>query len=80
MNHPQAPNPAQHDTRAAIARNILLFVCGASPKTIAFAQRRLVELFGIDFIEEADLRAEQMKLLAEATAALTALRRGGGPS
>jgi len=76
MQAPIAPSPAQKDDRATIARLGLLFICGVSPRSAEFAQKKLRDLFGYE-VEESELRSAQMQLLAEATTGLTALRRGG---
>jgi hypothetical protein len=76
MQAPLAPSPAQQDDRATIARLGLLFICGVSPRSAEFAQKKLRELFGYD-ADEADLRAAQMQLLTEATTGITSLLRKG---
>lgn len=71
-----APSPAhQEDQRLLIARLALLFVCGASPRSVPFAQNKLRDLFGYT-ADESDIRAAQQQILAEAVNGLADLLRG----
>jgi len=76
MQSPSRAVLAPDESRATRARYAILFVAGASPRTVDFALKRMRELFGYEF-DEAELRAAQMELLREATTGLTAARRGG---
>jgi hypothetical protein len=72
MQAPLAPSPAQQDETARLARLALQFVVATSPRSCEFAQRKLAQLFGYNIAEE-DLRRAQMEVLADSSAALSAI-------
>jgi hypothetical protein len=74
METPSGAAQAPQD-RASLARNALLFICGISSRSADFARKRMQESFGLN-ISEAELRAAQLQLVAESTAALMAACKG----